>query len=457
MLGLRKPGLLRLGLLLGLAVALCGMLDGSGRAGVRGVNAEQNSDWDFDVGNGEQKVWKAGTGAEEKESYGKGWTLEEINEELQECRIVQILNNQQSTYSPSGSSEELSTWTQTLFSYLFPFGPAGNSLLATAYISGPPNFLLALVPPDIDPSRLSIMVAFAIGGLLGDTLLHLIPGSFGLGGEDGGPVREGVEFVIKSDRKNLLVGMMVMVGFVVFVAMDKALRVAGMRWGGGHSHSHSHSSSQGQSSSLDEKPKGELRKRKTSANGKTSEAEKEVEEVEKVQEVKMSSYLNIIADFSHNITDGLAMSAAFYASPTIGATTMIGVFFHEIPHEVGDFALLVQSGFTKWQAMAAQFVTAIGAFLGTFLGIAIQWYAVKEDTELGGTGIPWNKGIWNTGLSGGDLVLPFTAGTFLYVGFSAVPELLEVDESKGRGAEMKRSLLQLMAMVAGFAIMFCVS
>ena len=303
------------------------------------------------------------------------------------------------------------------------------------------------------------MVAFAIGGLLGDTLLHLIPGSFGLGEEEGGPVREGVEFVIKSNRKNLLVGVMVMVGFVVFVAMDKALRVAGMGRGGGHGHSHSHphshshSSSQGQSSSLDEKPKGELRKRKTSTDGNTSEAE-EVEELGKAQEVKMSSYLNIIADFSHNITDGLAMSAAFYASPTIGATTMIGVFFHEIPHEVGDFALLVQSGFTKWQAMAAQFVTAIGAFLGTFIGIAIQWYAAKEGTELNGAGAPWNKGIWETGLSGGDLVLPFTAGTFLYVGFSAVPELLEVDEDKGRGAEVRRSLLQLMAMVAGFAIMF---
>jgi len=306
------------------------------------------------------------------------------------------------------------------------------------------------------------MVAFAIGGLLGDTLLHLIPGSFGLGGEEGGPAREGVEFVIKNDRKNLLVGVMVMAGFAVFVAMDKALRVAGMGRGGGHGHghghsnSHSHSHSQAQSSSLDEKPKGELRKRKAVSGDTTTEREDEAEEVEKekVQEVKMSSYLNIIADFSHNITDGLAMSAAFYASPTIGATTTIGVFFHEIPHEVGDFALLVQSGFTKWQAMGAQFVTAIGAFLGTFIGIAIQWYAAKEGTELGGAGVPWNKGIWETGLSGGDLVLPFTAGTFLYVGFSAVPELLEVDESKGRGAEVRRSLLQLVAMMAGFAVMF---
>lgn len=90
------------------------------------------------------------------------------------------------------------------------------------------------------------------------------------------------------------------------------------------------------------------------------------------------------------------MSASFYASPTIGATTTVAVFFHEIPHEVGDFALLVQSGFTKRQAMMSQFVTAIGALLGTLIGIAVQ--------ELGGAGgegvegLPRNGGLWGTSL-----------------------------------------------------------
>lgn len=91
------------------------------------------------------------------------------------------------------------------------------------------------------------------------------------------------------------------------------------------------------------------------------------------------------------------MSASFYASPTIGATTTVAVFFHEIPHEVGDFALLVQSGFSKRAAMASQFVTAIGALLGTLIGIAVQ--------ELGGAsavadeaGMPRNAGLWGTSL-----------------------------------------------------------
>lgn len=100
------------------------------------------------------------------------------------------------------------------------------------------------------------------------------------------------------------------------------------------------------------------------------------------------------ADFTHNITDGLAMSASFYASPTIGATTTVAVFFHEIPHEVGDFALLVQSGFSKRAAMASQFVTALGALLGTGIGIAVQ--------ELGGGadegGVARDGGLWGTSL-----------------------------------------------------------
>ena len=87
------------------------------------------------------------------------------------------------------------------------------------------------------------------------------------------------------------------------------------------------------------------------------------------------------------------MSASFYASPTVGASTTLAVFLHEIPHEVGDFALLIQSGFSKRAAMGAQFVTAIGAFLGTLIGIFIQEFGGSGDE-----GISMNGGIWGTSL-----------------------------------------------------------
>ena len=57
----------------------------------------------------------------------------------------------------------------------------------------------------------------------------------------------------------------------------------------------------------------------------------------------------------------------------------MAVFFHEIPHEVGDFALLIQSGFSKRAAMGAQFVTALGALLGTVIGIAVHEFQPLGD------------------------------------------------------------------------------
>lgn len=79
------------------------------------------------------------------------------------------------------------------------------------------------------------MVAFAVGGLLGDTLFHLLPEIFL--GED---TQEHVKFVMVEPNKNLLLGVAMMVGLLTFVALDKTLRIA-TGGGGGHDHSHGHS------------------------------------------------------------------------------------------------------------------------------------------------------------------------------------------------------------------------
>jgi zinc transporter 7 len=356
---------------------------------------------------------------------------------------VQALNQHKVTSNPTTSSV-----TSQIFAFLFPGSPAVNALLATLYISGPPNFLLALCPPNIDPSSLSVMVAFAVGGLLGDTLFHLLPEIF-LGEDE----PDKVKFVMVEPNKNLLLGVAIMVGFITFVAMDKGLRIAtGGQGGHDHSHSHAHDKSEvnATATGVDTKVSNDsLRARKPDANGKNSSAVAAPNQNEKEinASVKLGGYLNLIADFTHNITDGLALSSSFYASPTIGATTTVAVFFHEIPHEVGDFALLIQSGFSKRAAMGAQFVTAVGAFLGTCIGIAVQ--------ELGGNSGSSDiqgPGLWGTSLQWGDMLLPFTAGTFLYVGTVAViPELLETGPNKGQ--ELRKTLMQFAAMFTGAGIM----
>ncbi|GES65768.1 ZIP Zinc transporter [Aspergillus terreus] len=376
-------------------------------------------------------------------------SVAEIEDELQNCPLVESLNEHKRASNPQTTS-----LTSKIFAVLFPGSPAVNAILATIYISGPPNFLLALCPPNIDPSSLSVMVAFAVGGLLGDTLFHLLPEIFL--GEDS---PDHVRFVMVEPNRNLLLGLGIMVGFFTFVAMDKALRIA--TGGAGHDHSHGHSYANdspaaiASGSSPSDAAGNELKQRKPQASpGESSPAATDAPEKEINPSVKLGGYLNLIADFTHNITDGLAMSSSFYASPTIGATTTVAVFFHEIPHEVGDFALLVQSGFSKRKAMGAQFVTAVGAFLGTFIGIAVQEFGGNGG---GGAGEgATTGGLWGTSLSWGDMLLPFTAGTFLYVGtVSVIPELLETGKDKRR--EIKNTIVQFLAVAVGAGIMLGIS
>lgn len=174
---------------------------------------------------------------------------------------------------------------------LFPAErPAINALLATLYISGPPNLLLALCPPDIDPASLSVMVAFAVGGLLGDTLFHLLPEIF-LGEDEPDKAR----FVLVEPQRNLLLGVAILVGFMTFVAMDKGLRIA--TGGAGHDHGHGHSHGEAEevvaeavSSALDKADgKAKNRKAKKGEVAVIKPAEKEIN-----ASVKLGGYLNLM-------------------------------------------------------------------------------------------------------------------------------------------------------------------
>jgi zinc transporter 7 len=334
--------------------------------------------------------------------------------------------------------EPKETYITYIFNKLFPFGPAGNAILATTYISGPPNLLLALIPANIDMSSLSLLVSFAIGGLLGDVFLHLLPETFT--GQSVDLVVGNDVYVLVDDRKNVVLGIGMFIGFLLFFMIDKSMRIMeGNDGGEGHSHGHSHSHN-------------------TSVE---KENPKDVTDDTINSSIKTSAYLNLISDFTHNITDGLAISSSFYISKNVGCTTAIATFMHEIPHEVGDFALLIQGGFSKWQAMCAQFVTAAGAFLGTFIGIALQSGLGKDGTGNNNSNtasiIKAGEGIWGTSLSWGDMTLPFTAGGFFYIAFNVIPELLEGRPGASRREELWQFVLQLACMFAGIGFMVVIA
>ena len=84
--------------------------------------------------------------------------------------------------------------------------------------------------------------------------------------------------------------------------------------------------------------------------------------------IKVAAYLNLAADCTHNFTDGLAIGASFLVSRNVGLITTLTIFLHEIPHEIGDFAILVQSGCTKRKVRLFSF----------FLGLSELYFNQKE-------------------------------------------------------------------------------
>lgn len=144
----------------------------------------------------------------------------------------------------------------------------------------------------------------------------------------------------------------------------------------------------------------------------------------------MAGYLNLVADFSHNFTDGLAIGASYLAGHNIGLMTTVAILFHEVPHEIGDFAVLIQSGCSKRKAIYLQLVTALGALSGTWLSLVFESAASGIATSC---------------------ILPFTAGGFIYIAtVSVIPEL---KESTG----LLQSIFEIAALCAGVAMMVVIA
>lgn len=304
-----------------------------------------------------------------------------------------------------------------------------HSLSSTLLISAAPFFILYLVPLDNTEAmqpRLKTLLAFASGGLLGDAFLHLIPHSVSPHDHSHAHTHTHTHSHSSHDSEDehhghdMWIGLWVLAGIITFLTVEKVVRILKI----GHDHGHSH----GGGDKKKEAEKKELVPNKKKDGGDNKKASSTKKEKDNKPSMEVAGYLNLAADFTHNFTDGLAIGASYLAGNSIGIVTTITILLHEVPHEIGDFAILIKSGCSKKKAMMLQLTTAVGALAGNVLALL----GTSEESS------PW--------------ILPFTAGGFIYIAtVSVIPELLE------HNTKLWQSLKEIFALLLGVFMMILIT
>src|SRR3989344_7309549 len=94
-------------------------------------------------------------------------------------------------------------------------------------------------------------------------------------------------------------------------------------------------------------------------------------------EVHHTGKMILISDGLHNFIDGVVVAASYFVGIEIGIATTIAIILHEIPQEIGDFGILLHSGYTIKKALFFNFLSAIFAIFGVIAVLMIQEGAEK--------------------------------------------------------------------------------
>ena len=136
-----------------------------------------------------------------------------------------------------------------------------------------------------------------------------------------------------------------------------------------------------------------------------------------------SGALVLVGDSLHNALDGALIAAAFLGSVQLGVLTTLAVAAHEIPHRVGDFAILVQAGLSRSRALLLNLATG----LASVLGAAVAYFALRETQRA----LPY--------------ALAFASAGFLYIAVAGLIPGLH------RRADPRTSAIQVLLIAAGIA------
>ena len=172
-----------------------------------------------------------------------------------------------------------------------------------------------------------LLVALAVGGMLGGALLHLIPESYEALG--GGPKT----------------GLLVLAGVLAFFVLEKFLH-----W------RHQH----GAPEALD------------GATGHAGHSHALPPEGAAPPDGRVEPFalVNLVGGVAHNLIDGAIVAASFLVSVQTGIVTTVAVMLHEIPQEIGNFGVLVYGGYTPKRALLYNFLSGLAGLLGAGLVLA---------------------------------------------------------------------------------------
>ncbi|KAG9274076.1 zinc transporter ZIP12 isoform X1 [Astyanax mexicanus] len=248
---------------------------------------------------------------------------------------------------------------------------------------------------------LQLFFGLAVGTLSGDALLHLIPQILGV--HDGSHHED---HDLREEKDYLWKILGIIAGIYCFFLLERIFSFVIPS----HRHSHSH----GFSVELSCNGEGQRGKSVSTMQLRTLE-DMECTEMPQVetsvnpaqqqkQSIPLLAFMVIVGDSLHNFADGLVLGAAFSNSAETGIATTVAILCHEIPHEMGDFAVLLSCGLSVRRAMLMNFLSALTAFMGLYIGLF-----VSSDPEVQ---------LW---------IFTVTAGIFLYLSLvEMMPEMSKV-------------------------------
>ncbi|XP_073460457.1 zinc transporter ZIP13 [Aquarana catesbeiana] len=288
------------------------------------------------------------------------------------------------------------------------------SLLASLLVGLSGVFPLLVIPIEAGAAlrseesskRLKQLLSFAIGGLLGDVFVHLLPEAWAY-------TCSATTGNSQSLQQQRLLGLWVIVGFLTFLLLEKTFS--------------DEKNEEQEKSTTPKLASGSL------MNGKHDMRKKDLakEQSSVGSNIKVCGYLNLLANTIDNFTHGMAVAGSFLVSKKVGILTTTAILLHEIPHEVGDFAILLRAGFDRWSAARMQLMTAMGGILGAAFAVCAQ------SPKGAGETVAW--------------ILPFTSGGFLYIALvNVLPDLL-AEKS------MRNSMIQVVLISCGIAVMTVLS